>query len=72
MMIENSKFDKSTVEAMKAGSQAVTANQQQMNIDELEDLHEDIAEQQANAAEVQEYFANIAGENHDEMMDELD
>jgi hypothetical protein len=43
-MIQNSKFDKDVFESMKAGKQAVEANQKQMNIDEMEDIKADIEE----------------------------
>ena len=56
-MIENSKFDKEVFEAMKAGKQAVDANKQDIDIDELENIKDDIAEQMADAEEVQDFFA---------------
>ena len=71
-MIENSKFDKDVFEAMKAGKQAVEANKKGLDIDELENIKDDIAEQMADAEEIQDFFANAAQEGQDELMDELD
>ena len=41
-MIQNSKFDKETFEAMKSGKQAVDQNMKQMNIEEMENIRDDI------------------------------
>ena len=62
-MIQNSKFDKDVFESMKAGKQAVEANQKQMNIDEMEDIKADIEEQMADAEEIGNFFADAANEN---------
>ena len=43
-MIENSQFDKNVFEAMKAGKQAVDANREKLNIDEMEQIKDDIAD----------------------------
>ena len=48
-MIENSQFDKNTFEAMKAGKQAVDANREKLDQDEMEDIMADIQDQQADA-----------------------
>ena len=41
-MIENSQFDKNVFDAMKAGKQAVDANRQNLDIDEMENIKDDI------------------------------
>ncbi len=56
--IESSKFDQAVFADMKAGQQAISATQEKMNVDEVQDLMEDIKEAQANQEEVNDFFAD--------------
>ena len=69
-LIENSKFDKETFDAMKVGKQAVEGNK--IDMDQMDDLRNDIADQLADGEEVTDYFANIAQEGLDDAMADLD
>ena len=71
-LIENSKFDKETFEAMKAAKNAVDANRKNLDIDEMDKIKDEIADQLADASEVNDYFADAAQEGLDEAYDELD
>ena len=43
-----------------------------MNIDEMQDIRDDIAEQVQDREEIQDYFADMAKEGNDELEGELD
>ena len=56
---------------MKAGKLAVDANREQIDIDEVQELQNDIADQMADADEIGDVFANAAQEGNEELEDEL-
>ncbi len=57
---------------MKEGKNVVDKIQQQVNVDEMADLQADIQEQMDKQGEVDDFFADIALGDKDELMDELD
>jgi hypothetical protein len=57
---------------MKAGKNAVEANRKNLDIEEMENIKDDIADQLADAEEINNFFSEAAGEGAEELMDELD
>ena len=51
-MIDQSTFDVGTFESLKAGNQVVQQNRKKMNIDEMEDIKDSMAEQIADQEEM--------------------
>ena len=43
-----------------------------MNVDDIADLKDDLADLEAENAERQEFFAGVAQENNDDLLNELD
>ena len=71
-MIENTQFDKNVFESLKAGKQAVEANQKKMDIDEMEDIRDGIEDQMEEQERINEFFTEFAAEDQDELLDELE
>ena len=57
---------------MKEGKNVVDKIQAQVNVDEMADLQADLQEQMDKQGEVDDFFADIANDDKDELMDELD
>mmetsp|Transcript_34264 Transcript_34264/g.52530 ORF Transcript_34264/g.52530 Transcript_34264/m.52530 type:complete len:83 (+) Transcript_34264:336-584(+) len=57
---------------MKVGKQTMDKVQQQMNIDEMEDIKDDIAEQLEKQDEIGNFFADEANKDKDDLADELE
>ena len=58
--------------AMVAGKDAINAAKKNIDIDNLEDIRDEIADQMADQEEVTDFFKVAAEEGQDELMDELD
>ena len=56
---------------MKEGKNVVDKIQAQVNVDEMADLQADLQEQMDKQGEVDDFFADIANDDKDELMDEL-
>ena len=72
MMIESAHFDIGVVNSIKDGKTAISTLNKQMNVDDIADLKDEIDDLMAENNERQEFFAGIANENNDELLDELD
>ena len=72
MAIESSVFNKDVFKGLQEGHQAVKQLQKQANMDEFEKLKDEIEEQQAELEEQNEFFANIAKDEEDDLLEELD
>ena len=72
MMIESSNFDVGVVNSIKAGKDAIENMNKQMNVDDIADLKDEMEDLQAEINERQEFFAEVAQEGQDELLDELD
>ena len=72
MMIESTHFDVDVINGMKQGKQTMEGLNAQMNVDDIADLKDDLADLEAENAERQEFFAGIAQENNEDLLGELD
>lgn len=72
MMIESSNFDVGVINSIKAGKDAIENMNKQMNVDDIADLKDEMEDLQAEINERQEFFADVAQEGQDELLDELD
>ena len=72
MMIESTHFDVDVINGMKQGKTTMESLNAQMNVDDIADLKDDLADLEAENAERQEFFAGIAQENNDDLLGELD
>ena len=57
---------------MKEGKNVVDKIHSQVNVDEMADLQADLQEQMDKQGEVDDFFADIANDDKDELMDELE
>ena len=57
---------------MKEGATAMEQMNKQMNVDDIADLKEELEDQMAEIQERQEFFANAAEEDKEDLMGELD
>ena len=71
-MIQSTQFNQGVFEAMKEGKNVVDKIQAQVNVDGMADLQADLQEQMDKQGEVDDFFADIANDDKDELMDELD
>ena len=71
-MIQATQFNQGVFEAMTEGKNVVDKIQSQVNVDEMADLQADLQEQMDKQGEVDDFFADIANDDKDELMDELD
>ena len=71
-MIQSTTFNQGVFEAIKEGKNVVDKIQAQVNVDEMADLQADLQEQMDKQGEVDDFFADIANDDKDELMDELD
>ena len=69
--LESGAFDQNIFEGMKQGQAAMNQVQSKMNIDEIEDLKDDMAEQMEKQEEINDFFIGVANEGNDEIEDEL-
>ena len=72
MMIESTHFDKDVISGMKDGKDVMEQMNKQMDIDDIAELQDDLADQQAEIEQRQEFFANVADEGKEDLMAELD
>ena len=70
-MIESSAVDAEIYKAMKAGQKAVAEARKNVDIDELNELHDEIENQIEEANEVADHFIEKAAEGNEELEDEL-
>ncbi len=59
-MIESSHFDKQVFTGLSEGKKAVDAIQKDLDIDDMQDLQDEIAEQQEKKAEIDSFFVKHA------------
>ena len=71
MMIEGANNDQSVVNAMKQGAGAIKELNKQADVDDIAELQDELADMKADADERGEFFANMAQEGNDELLDEL-
>ena len=57
---------------MKEGKNVVDKIQSQVNVDEMAELQADLQEQMDKQGEVDDFFADIANDDKDELMEELE
>ena len=70
-MIESTNFDSGVIKSVKAGKVVMQEMNKNMDIDDIQELKDDLEDQMAEMNEKQEFFAGIANENNDELLDEL-
>ena len=70
--LESASFDGDIFATLKTAGEALTVVRQGVNVEQFEKLKEDIEENQAVTQEMSEFFGNIAHEDEDEMMEELE
>ena len=71
MTIQSTMADKDVVESLKQGNKTTQKMQEGINADDLADLQDDMAETEANRAEIADMFTAVAEEGKDDLMDEL-
>jgi len=72
MMIESTHFDKDVIVGMKEGKNAMDQMNKEIDIDDIADLQDDLADQQAQIEERQNFFAEVADEGKEDLLAELD
>lgn len=72
MMIESTHFDKDVIVGMKEGKNAMDQMNKEMNIDDIAELQDELQDQMAEIGERQEFFANVAQEDKEDLLGELD
>lgn len=72
MTIQSTRADVDVVNSLKAGNQAITQMNGQMDVDTIAELQDDMAETMAEVQERNELFAQAAEEGKDDMLAELD
>ena len=73
MMIESTTFDQDVIAGMKTGATTMKQMNDQMQVEELEELKDDLADQMADMEDRQAFFAEAAeGDADDELLAELD
>merc|ERR1719232_1325086 len=72
MMIESTHFDKDVISGMKDGKNVMEQMNKEMDIDDIAELQDDLADQQAEIEQRQVFFANVADEGKEDLMAELD
>ena len=69
--IEETDFNQGVFDAMKLGQQTMAKVQEKVSIAEFEDLNDKIQENLEQHNELNDYFAEKAKEDQDELLDEL-
>ena len=70
-MLEANTFDKDVVTGMKNAAALMKQQNKEMNLDDMHDLKDDLDDMMAENNERQDYFAQIAEDGNDEILDEL-
>jgi hypothetical protein len=71
-MMQGVHTDQNVMTGLKTAKQTMDAVKEGMNIDQMEDLLDDLKEQQADQEEINQVFVNAAGEDKDDLADELE
>ena len=71
-MLQTARFDGSVLEVMQGANKVLTQINAKVNMDKIDDLRDDMAENQAHADEVGEMFAEAVNDDKDELAAELD
>ena len=71
-LVDTSNFDANVYSAIKTGTQVIDQNRQKLSVDEIQDIQEKMAEQQADADEIADVMAQAALEGNAEAEDMLD
>ena len=71
-MIESTHSDISIINALKESKGVVKKLNDQMNVDDIADLKDELAELEADMDERQEFFADVAKEGQEELLEEID
>ncbi len=72
MQLEGATFDQGVFQGMKDGSKAMQQIQEKMNIDEMDKIKDDIMDQLDRQEEINEFFAENAKKDRDELEAELE
>ena len=72
MQIESANFDVGVVNAMRTGKDAIKAANKQINVDDIADLKEELDDIMAENAERQNYFADVAKDGQEDLLEELE
>ena len=72
-MIESTTFDVDVINGMKEGASTMAQMNKQLDVDQLEELKDDLADQQADMEDRQNFFAEAAqGEDDEDLLAQLD
>ena len=71
-MLQTARFDGSVLEVMQGANKVLTQINAKVNMDQIDDLKDEMAENQAHADEIGDMFAEGVNEDKDELADELD
>ena len=72
MQIESANFDVGVVNAMRTGKDAIKAANKQINVDDIADLKDELDDIMAENAERQNYFADVAKDGQEDLLEELE
>lgn len=72
VMIESANFDVGVINSISAGKDAINEMNKQMNVDDIAEMKDEMEDLQAEMDERAEFFADVAKEGEDELLDELD
>ena len=71
-MIEGAVNDSSVISSMKNAKNVIQQLNKQANVDDIADLKDELDDMMAENAEKQDYFAGIAREGEEDLLNELD
>lgn len=71
-MMQGVHTDQSVMSGLKTAKSTMDQVRSGMNLDQMEDLLDDLKEQQADQEEINQVFVNAAGEDKDDLADELE
>ena len=71
-MMQGVHTDQSVMSGLKTAKSTMDQVRSGMNLDQMEDLLDDLKEQQADQEEINNVFVNAAGEDKDDLADELE
>ena len=72
VMIESANFDVGVINSISAGKDAIDQMNKQMNVDDIAEMKDEMEDLEAEMNERAEFFADVAKEGEDELLDELD
>ena len=72
LSMQSAQFDQGVFQDMKTGAKVMEKIQKDMNIDEMEKIKDDIQDHLDQQEEINEFFAENANKDKDELMDELE